>query len=106
MSFFNSVPSVSVAEAAQKTRAVNTAFIDVRTPEEYSAGHARGAVNMPLSTLGKHAHELVKFDSVYVICQSGGRSSSATSQLLARKINAINVAGGTLAWKAGKLPLE
>ncbi len=105
MSFFSSVPSVSVVEAAQKMRAANKAFIDVRTPEEYSSGHARGAVSMPLSTLGTRANELAKFDSVYVICQSGGRSSSATSQLLARKINAINVAGGTLAWKAAKLPL-
>ena len=52
-----------------------------------------------------HIDVLNKFKEVYVICQSGGRSSTAVAQLLPEKIIAINVAGGTSAWRAAGLPI-
>jgi rhodanese-related sulfurtransferase len=36
--------------------------------------------------------------TVYVICKSGGRSAKAVEHLRANGVDAVNVAGGTLAW--------
>ena len=35
---------------------------------------------------------------LYVICRSGGRSAQACEFLSAHDVDAVNVAGGTLAW--------
>jgi rhodanese-related sulfurtransferase len=105
--FFNSTPSVSVKEAAQAVKESNTAFIDVRTKAEYASGHAAGARNIPLDTLGgADVANLLKYDAVYVICQSGGRSSSAAGALKKSGVHVFNVSGGTLAWRAEGLPME
>lgn len=104
--FFNSVPSVSVKEAQRGAQESNTAFIDVRTPAEYASGHAVGARNLPLDTLNeKNSADLVKFETVYVICQSGGRSSMAAGALKKAGVKAVNVSGGTLAWRSEGLPM-
>jgi glyoxylase-like metal-dependent hydrolase (beta-lactamase superfamily II) len=73
-------------------------IVDVRTPGEYQAGHAPGAVNFPLSKLEAMADQLDRRPTA-VICQSGYRSSAACS-LLARKgfKDLFNVVGGTAAW--------
>lgn len=105
MGFFSSVPSVSVTEAAEKVRQENTGFIDVRSAAEYASGHAVGAQNYPLPSLAANIDSLRKFAAVYVICQSGGRSATAVSALIPEKINAINVSGGTSAWRAAGLPI-
>jgi rhodanese-related sulfurtransferase len=100
-------PSVSVTDAAQKVQGANVAFIDVRTPAEYEAGHAKGAQNYPLGTLdASQIEKLQKYAEVYVICQSGNRSSSATRALVSGSVNAFNVNGGTSAWRAAGLPLS
>ena len=104
--FFNSTPSVSVTEAAELITKPNTAFIDVRTRGEYVGGHARGAQNIPLDSFSDaDMAKLQNFNDVYVICQSGGRSSVATKALTKRGVRATNVAGGTMAWRAHGLPM-
>lgn len=79
--------------------------IDVREPFEYQAGHAPGAVNIPLGEIA--ATTAIRPDRpVHVICQSGGRSARATEVLQARGFDAINVDGGTSAWIGAGLPTE
>ena len=34
------------------------AILDVRTREEYAAGHVRGAINIPFNEVGRRADEL------------------------------------------------
>ena len=107
MWLFNSPPSISAADAAGKVLGANVAFIDVRTPEEFATGHAKGAVNYPLSDLNESVMSKLKsFAEVYVICQSGARSSSAVSKLIVSNIQAFSVTGGTSAWRSLGLPLE
>ena len=64
MPFFKTVPAVSVTEAAKAVTAENAGFVDVRTPEEYAEGHARGAVNIPLEEVGAAAERLKQFAKV------------------------------------------
>ncbi len=85
-------------------------LIDVRTPEEFRAGHARGAVNIPLDTLEPKAVAERCADRsgfVYIICQSGGRSTKACERMIkAGYANIVNVEGGTTAWEKAGLPVE
>jgi len=74
--------------------------IDVREPDEYGKGHVPGAQNIPLKTIISHADSLSAKQPVYLICQSGMRSNKAADTLIHNddSVDAINIAGGTLAW--------
>lgn len=79
--------------------------IDVREEYEYVAGHAPAAVNIPLSQLVERVAEIPRGENVYVICESGGRSAQATQWLEGQGVTAINVLGGTSAWRSAGLPV-
>jgi rhodanese-related sulfurtransferase len=81
-------------------------LIDVREPDEYAAGHAPGAVNLPLSELPARIGEIPTGTPVHIICQAGGRSARATELLTSNAVDAINVDGGTNAWIQHGHPLE
>lgn len=104
MWFSNPIPSVKATEAAKKVGTAGAVLVDVRSHGEYASGHAKGAEHCPLPSLKDCVPKLLTFSEVYVICQSGGRSAAAVSALLAQNINAINVEGGTSAWRALGLP--
>ena len=98
---------ISVQEADNAVRAAYSQFVDVRTPEEYLAGHADRAVNIPLDTLEANLDRLKKNEPVYLICQSGNRSQTAADILTqAGFTKAVSVAGGTPAWQAAGLPMS
>ena len=80
--------------------------IDVREPDEYGGGHVPGAVNIPLADVRERSAELRGADTVYVICQSGRRSTFACDALESLGITSVNVAGGTTAWIAASLPVQ
>lgn len=79
-------------------------LIDVREADEYMSGHVPGAVNIPLSELVGRESECGLGDTVYVICQAGGRSARAcehlSQQLNLQSVSFVNVLGGTGAWIA------
>jgi len=82
-------------------------FVDVRQPGEYGGGHASGTSNLPLNTLSRGLETLNPDYPTYVICQSGYRSSLATSILENAGFNKLyNVAGGTSAWIEAGLETE
>lgn len=57
-------------------------LIDVRTPEEYSAGHIDGAGNLSLQSIESGTMPSVeKSEPVYLYCRSGNRSAQAASLL-------------------------
>jgi rhodanese-related sulfurtransferase len=72
--------------------------LDVRNPDEYEEARVPGVVLIPLPELESRYVELPVVDTVYVICRSGARSARAAEFLQSRGTNAVNVAGGTLAW--------
>jgi glyoxylase-like metal-dependent hydrolase (beta-lactamase superfamily II)/rhodanese-related sulfurtransferase len=86
---------------------VKLQFVDVRAPGEYNAGHAPGAVNIPLPGLEDRIEQLVKPAPVAIICASGYRSSIATSLLERHGFKELyNVVGGTNAWTSAGFGLE
>lgn len=82
-------------------------FIDVRTPEEYAAGHAKGTTLYPLDQLDAWSKRLPKDRALLIICRSGSRSMKAAQALTARGFTQItNIKGGTMDWEAQGLPME
>ena len=101
------VKTIEQTAVADLRNEKDSQFVDVRQPGEYGAGHARGAINLPLNTLAKNIDKLDPSKPTYVICQSGYRSSLATSLFENAGFGSVhNVAGGTSAWIAAELPTD
>ena len=81
-------------------------LLDVREDDEWQAGHAPGAVHVPLGTLVARLTEVPTDRPVAVVCRVGGRSAQATAYLLAQGVQARNVTGGMQLWQARGLPVE
>lgn len=58
-------------------------LVDVRTPQEFAAGHAPGAINIPYDEIARRAPgELPDRDATLVLyCRSGRRSAIAAKAL-------------------------
>lgn len=91
-----------VAAAAVPAEAV---LLGIREPEEWVAGHAPGALHIPMSELLARLEEVPRDREVDVICRSGNRSTQVTAYLIHAGWAARNVAGGLLDWLAAGRPL-
>ena len=99
------VPEIDVAELARQ-REAGAPLVDVRQPEEWEEFRAPGAQLVPLGELVERVDEVPSEGTVYVIYKSGGRSAKAVEFLRAQGIDAVNVAGGTLAWREAGHPVD
>jgi len=71
-------------------------WIDVRTAEEYAAGHVSQAVNIPYEEITRRIGEVTTDQDalIYVYCRSGRRSGIAEEALReAGFSNVVNVGG-------------
>lgn len=91
------VPEIDIDEAARR-HAGGATVIDVREPDEYVEGHVPGAPLIPLGTVADRISEFPAEGEVLIICKLGGRSRKAAEHLRSQGIDAINIAGGTMAW--------
>jgi rhodanese-related sulfurtransferase len=92
-----SIQEVSVDEL-EAALAAGERVLDVRETDEYQGGHVPGAVHVALGTVPEHLDLFKGTGPAYVICKSGGRSMRACELLADQGIEAVNVAGGTMAW--------
>jgi molybdopterin-guanine dinucleotide biosynthesis protein A/rhodanese-related sulfurtransferase len=96
------VAEIDVDQLAERLGA-GARVVDVREPDEYADGHVPGAVLVPLATVPDHVDAFQGEGPTFVICRTGGRSMRACEFLAAQgldRLEAVNVAGGTLAWIA------
>lgn len=74
-------------------------LLDVRSPEEFAAGHLDGAVNIPVDALEARLDEVgSKERAVVVYCRSGMRSRRARALLLERGWVKVENLGGMGNW--------
>ena len=77
-------------------------LIDIREKYEYASGHLPSTKNVPMEELLSNAEKyLDKNKDYYIICQSGGRSSKACTELTNGGYKVINVSGGTGSYVGG-----
>lgn len=74
-------------------------LLDVRTPQEFAAGHIPGAVNIDIDDLRERLHELPRDQKIAAYCQVGQRGYLATRILLQSGFDAHNVGGGYTTYK-------
>ncbi|MFM7108067.1 MAG: FAD-dependent oxidoreductase [Planctomycetaceae bacterium] len=90
-------PQADVEEVLQGVPA-DAFLLDVRTPEEFAAGHVPGAVNVPVDELRGRLGELPRDRRVLCYCQVGQRGYLATRILVQRGFAAHNLGGGYRTW--------
>lgn len=91
-------------QEAERLRAEGAVLLDVREEDEWAAGHAPGAVHVPLAGVGQAAATFGS-STVLAVCRSGGRSAKAAKTLAADGATVRNVTGGMTAWAAAGLPV-
>jgi rhodanese-related sulfurtransferase/glyoxylase-like metal-dependent hydrolase (beta-lactamase superfamily II) len=79
--------------------------IDVREPDEWSAGHAPQALLIPMSQVEARVDEIRPRMAAVIVCRSGGRSRAVAQLLSSHGINAVNLSGGMRAWEQAGLPV-
>ncbi len=90
----NAVEQLSVLELQAHLGKIE--LIDIREVHEYKSGHVPKAKNIPMNTLLSQPDKYLKSDKVYhIICQSGGRSRGACTQLSKAGYKVVDVVGGT-----------
>src|SRR6185369_10831642 len=92
---------------AEELKKENVILLDVRTPEEYSDGHLKGAVLIDYqdSTFETKVSKFDKNKPVYLYCRTDRRSEAAQEVMLKQGFKKVtNLKGGILAWQKAGLP--
>lgn len=97
--------SLSVDAFARVVERDDVVLVDVRTPEEYSAGHLRGVdcnLNVRSATFFKDYQSLPKDKLIAVYCKGGGRSKQVAGVLAGNGYKVVELSVGYDGWvKAG-----
>ena len=90
------MPSVTATEVD-----ADAYLLDVREPDEWTAGHAPGAHHVPMMEIPARISEVPTDVEVVVVCRSGGRSGQVVSYLMGNGWdNVRNLDGGMQSWQA------
>ena len=99
----DAVTDVDVAEAQQIVDDGGAVILDVRTPEEFAAGHLPGAININVeaSDFDTKIAGLDESAETLVYCQTGNRSGVATDKMVELGFTDMSdLQGGIEAWAA------
>lgn len=99
-------PEVAPAAVGELSRRPDAPLIlDVRTPEEFAAGHVPGAVNIPHDQVAARLDEIGRDRWVLVYCRSGARAGAAEKVLAGAGIEVRRMEGSWLRWQAEGRPV-
>lgn len=101
--------AVSFEEYDQLQRAGEALLVDVRPSSEFDAGHAVGAVNIPLSELDSRLSELPADRDIVAYCRGPYcvMSAHAVARLREAGFSALRMEGGYPGWReAGRAVTE
>lgn len=96
---YSQIKSKSITEFSQKNTK-NVVLVDVRTPEEFEAGHLENAINInwydPEFT--NKFQDVHKEKTIYLYCKMGGRSAKAATVLDSLGFKVVDLKGGYTAF--------
>jgi len=84
-------------------------ILDVRTATEYQSGHIANALQanwLDPKEFKNRTQHLDKSKTIYIYCQSGGRSASAQEALMQAGFQVVNLEGGMSNWRMQQMPVE
>jgi rhodanese-related sulfurtransferase len=99
---------VTSQEAAELIRNIAPLVLDVRTPGEYSRGHLKDSVLIPLQQLQARRQEIAghKDKDLLIYCATGNRSTVAAKILIDNGFKRIfNLRQGIGGWEREKFPV-
>lgn len=93
------IPEISPAEfVARRDRGEAMTLLDVREGWELGVASVPGIVHIPMGEIAGRIGELDASREVIVLCRSGRRSLEVAKYLQQNGFQAVNLAGGILAW--------
>lgn len=91
MGFFNLFKRKDMSAEIKEYLQKGAVILDVRTVEEWNAGHSTGAQLITLTTIPARVDEIKAWKKpVIAVCKSGGRSGQAVQFLQNQGIDVIN----------------
>lgn len=118
----NQIHEVSVQQLSTALNDPHCILIDVREPDEFTAGHIHSAVNYPRGVLEMRIHQhpavaaicdteqaltTLASKAVYLLCRSGARSALAAVSLIQMGFSQVySVSGGFQAWQDAGFAVE
>lgn len=85
-------------------------ILDVRSPDEYAAGHVEGALNVPLDDLRAYTRTLGPDTRIVTYCTmvhpGSSRGEAAADLLVSLGLDAKTLRGGLPAWRDALLPVD
>ena len=97
----NTYEQITPAEAKEiMDTEQNYIILDVRTEEEFAAGHIKDAILIPDTEITEKAEDVLtdKDQQILVYCRSGRRSKNAASQLVKLGYSNVKEFGGIIDW--------
>lgn len=104
-----SVPRVSQDELLERQARKDPQLfvLDVRTPQEFAAGHVPGAVNVPYDQVGARLAEIPRDKDVVIYCRTGRRTGLAAEVLGANGYERLSHLDGDMtAWLERNRPVK
>ncbi|MFQ5935808.1 MAG: ArsR/SmtB family transcription factor, partial [Acidiferrobacterales bacterium] len=103
----DSLEPVPAKELVARARRGLVTVLDVRPPEEFAAGHVRGAINVPLNELEKRLNELPAQHELIAYCRGPYcvLSFEAVARLREKGFKARRLENGFPEWKSAGLPV-
>lgn len=94
-----SIPEITPTEfVARRDRGENLTLLDVREEWELGVASVPAIVHIPMGQVADRVNELDRDKTVVVLCRSGRRSLEVAKFLQQNGFDAVNLAGGILAW--------
>ena len=96
------------SELLDRVRDGLVTVLDVRPADEYESGHLPGAINIPLSDLEQHLHELDNGQDIVAYCRGPHcvLAFDAVEKLRQQGLSAKRLDGGFPEWKLAGLPVD
>ena len=105
MTIFNpsQIPEIDAVDA--ESGSSDHVLLDVRETDEWQAGHAPGALWIPLGELERARFEIPFNKQIVCVCRSGRALRTRGRGVISWGFEASNMVGGMRAWAAAGLPV-
>lgn len=78
--------------------------VDIRSADDYAAGHIEGAIHIPFKEVGANIDQIPMNRPAYVTCYTGQTAGITIAPMRMMGYNAISLSRGMTGWDGAELP--